>query len=148
MRDDGSLVVELEDGLAADVHHQGVDARHVVRHARVRSLDMNYIQGRFYICSSSTSGVGVGVRDAYICMYDMHRDGRVGMARGCLLLFAAAVLNCTSHICIFICSRREFSFRTYALRLAKQTQTDTEKNIASRTPPPKKKHTHTHAHTS
>lgn len=38
MRDDGSLVVQLQDGLAPDVHRQGVDARNVVGHARVSRL--------------------------------------------------------------------------------------------------------------
>ena len=38
VRDDGRLVVELQDGLASHVHYQGVDARNVVRHARVGGL--------------------------------------------------------------------------------------------------------------
>ena len=38
VRDDGCLVVELQDGLASNIHHEGVDARHVVRHARVGGL--------------------------------------------------------------------------------------------------------------
>lgn len=38
MRDDGSLVVELQDGLVPDVDHEGVDTRHVVGHARVSGL--------------------------------------------------------------------------------------------------------------
>lgn len=38
VRDDWRLVVELQDCLAPDVHHQSVDAWHVVGHASVGSL--------------------------------------------------------------------------------------------------------------
>lgn len=46
VRDDGSLVVQLQDGLAPNVHHQRVDARHVVRHARVSRLTTKKKKGK------------------------------------------------------------------------------------------------------
>ena len=70
VRDDRSLVVELENGLAPHVHHQRVNARHVVRHARVRSLgvpDRNTPKG-------GTAVAGVGVNDVYY----MHAQGGSG----------------------------------------------------------------------